>query len=75
MSTGPQSFSIDDAKKIASTSSGKQLIALIKKAGNQDLQSVLEDAKSGDYETMRQKLEPLLASPEVQELLRQIGGK
>lgn len=75
MPTGPQNFSIDDAKKIASTPAGKQLISLIKQADKQGLQSALEDAKSGNYETIRQKLEPLLASQEVQQLLRQLGGK
>lgn len=75
MQTGPQNFSMDDAKKIASTPAGKQLISMIKQADKQCLQSALEDAKSGNYESMRQKLEPLLASPEIQELLRQLGGK
>lgn len=75
MQTGPQNFSMDDAKKIASTPAGKQLISMIKQADKQGLQSALEDAKSGNYESMRQKLEPLLASPEIQELLRQLGGK
>ena len=75
METGPQKFSMEDAKKIAATPAGKQLLSLLKQADKQNLQSALEDAKSGNYDSMRQKLEPLLASQQVQELLQKLGGK
>ena len=68
-------FSVQDAMKLAATPAGKQLIALLQQSNTSTMQKAMEQAKSGNYDQAKQMLEPLLTSPEIQNLLRQLGGK
>lgn len=67
-------FNMQDAMRFASTPEGQQLIALLKQSDNGTLQAAMEQAKKGDYSRAKEALTPLLASEEVQRLLRQMGG-
>ena len=71
----PKNFSPENAKQLANTPEGKQLIDLLKKEDNGQLQEAMKQAAAGDISQVKKALEPLLASQEVQKLLRQLGGK
>ena len=65
-------FSMEDAKRLAATSAGQQLIAMLQK--QQNIQDAAKAASQGDYSQLKAALEPMLNSEEVQKLLRQLGG-
>lgn len=67
-------FNIQDAMRLANSPEGQQLIALLKQSDDGTLQSAMEQAKKGDYSRAKEALTPLLASEEIQKLLRQMGG-
>lgn len=75
MQNDPKNFSLDEVTKLANTPAGKQLMALLKNADTSALRSAMTQATDGNMEQAKQTLAPLLASPEVQKLLRQLGGK
>ncbi len=65
-------FSIEDAKRLAATPAGQQLIAMLQ--GQQNIQEATKAASQGDYGQLKAALEPMLNSKDVQKLLRQLGG-
>lgn len=69
------SFSFQDAAKLANTPAGRQLLTLLQQSDTSTLQDAMEQAKAGNFEQAQKVLSPLLASPEVQKLLRELGGK
>lgn len=72
MHQNPNSFSMDDALRLASTPAGKELLNLLKANTSQDMDSVRKAVESGDYEAARNSLSGLLRSPDIQKLLRQL---
>ena len=75
MDKNAKNFSEEDAKVLANTPAGKQLIAVLKKTDPNILQNAIDQASNGNLGQAKDLLSPLLASKEVQALLRQIGGK
>ena len=75
MQKDPHQFSMEDAMQLANTPAGKQLIAMLQKTDTSSLQKAMTQASGGNMEQAKQTLEPLLSSPEIQKLLRQLGGK
>lgn len=75
MQKDPKNFSMQDAVKMANTPAGQELLALLQQSDTSALQNAMEQASSGNYDKAKQMLQPLLASPQVQKLLRQLGGK
>ena len=75
MQNKPQNFSAEEAKRLAATPAGQQLITLLQQNGTDSLKSAISQAKEGNMEQVKQTLAPLLASPEVQRLLKELGGK
>lgn len=75
MQQNDRNFSMQDAMRLASTPAGQQLIALLQQSKQADLNQAMEQAKKGDYARAKEVLTPLLASEEVQKLLRQLGGQ
>ena len=67
-------FNMQDAMRLVNTPEGQQLIKLLKQSDNSKLQTAMEQAKKGDYSGAKEALMPLLASAEIQRLLRQMGG-
>lgn len=63
-----------DLLRLAQSPAGQQLLALLQRDGGAELRSAMTKAASGDYEQAKQALSPLLASPEAQALLKQLGG-
>lgn len=75
MENHPKNFSPEAARNLANTPEGQKLIGLLKKEDNAKLQEAVKQAAAGNMTQVKQTLEPLLASPEIQQLLRQLGGK
>ena len=75
MQKDPKNFSMQDAVKMANTPAGQELLAILQKSDTVALQDAMKQASSGNYDSAKQILEPLLALPEIQKLIRQLGGK
>ena len=67
-------FSMADAMRLAQTPAGQQLIALLQQQGSVDMKQALNQAASGNYQQVKEQLLPLLQSPQIQALLKQLGG-
>ena len=65
--------SMEQAKALAGSPAARDLMALLRKNGENELQNALNKAAQGDMEAAKQALSPLLSSPEVQQLLKQLG--
>ncbi len=68
-------FSMQEARRLASSPSGKQLLSLLNTLNKDALQQASSQAASGNYADAAAALQPLLQSEQVQKLLRQMGGK
>ena len=69
-----QDFSIKEAKRLANTPQGQQLMHLIQQSDSAQLQKAMEAANRGNYKEAGDLLGSLLSSPEAQQLIRQLGG-
>lgn len=67
-------ISMDDALRLAQTPAGQQLLNLIGQVNSQDLQEAMDLASAGDISGAQKTLSSLLSSPQVQALLKQLGG-
>ncbi len=66
-------FSMQDALRLAKSPAGQQLLALLKQTDSSRLQQAAEQADSGNMEQAKLTLSQLLASPQVQKLLEELG--
>lgn len=67
-------FSMEQAKKMAQSDGGKQLYALLQKQNSAALQQAMKDAGSGNMDAVKKTMESFMASPEVRELMKKLGG-
>lgn len=65
---------LQQARQLANTSAGRQLLDAIRKADAGALDKVAAQASAGDYSQIAETLAPILASEEVKALLKQMGG-
>ncbi len=72
MHSNRDSFSMEDAMRLASSPAGQQLIALLKSAGGSSVEQARQAAAKGDYETAKTNLSKLLQSEDVQRLLKEM---
>ena len=72
MQKNSQNFSMQEALRLANSDAGQQLLALLKQSGSQQLQQAMQQASAGDYTAIKDTLAPLLSSPQVQSLLKQL---
>lgn len=70
-----KNFSMQDAMRMANTDAGKQLLNLLQQNNADALKCAMSQANEGDFSNLSKTLAPLLSSPEVQQLLKQMGGK
>lgn len=63
------------AKAMAETPAGKELINLLQNMDQSTITSAMTQASSGDYSQLANTLAPLLNSKDVQELFRKMEGK
>jgi hypothetical protein len=69
-----QNFSMQEAMRLANSDAGKQLLAILKESDSTMMQQAMDDASAGNYENMQKTLSSLLSSPQVQALLKELGG-
>lgn len=68
-------FSAEDAKRLAQSPAGQQLIALLKQRDSGQIDTAMQKAADGDYAQASQILSRLLSDPQAMQLLSQLGGK
>ena len=69
-----ENFSMEAAKRAAASPEGQELLSLLKKADSAQLQTAMQQAAAGNLEDAKKALAPLLNSPQIQALLKQLGG-
>ena len=69
-----QNFSMQEALRLANSDAGQRLLALLKRSDSAGLQQAMDQAAAGDYASIQKTLTPLLQSPEVQALLKELEG-
>ena len=75
MQKNSDNFPIDDAMRLAKSPAGQQLIQLLRQSDPEAIRQAMQQATSGDYNKAKETLAPLLASQDIQSLLRQMGGQ
>lgn len=69
-----QNYSMEQAMAFASSPAGKQLLSLIQQKGGNHVQLAQAHAASGDMDKAKDALSSLLSDPQIQAILRQMGG-
>ena len=72
MQKNSDNFSMQDALRMAQSDAGQQLFALLKAQNGDTLNRAMDQAAAGDYTQARQTLSDILASPQVQAMLKQM---
>jgi len=70
-----QEFSKEDIMRMAGSPAGQQLIALLQQSDGDALTQAVAQAKAGNMAGAGQTLRAMLASPEAQRLIKELGGK
>lgn len=71
----PQGITTEDIMRMASSPAGQQLIRLLQQRGGDQLQNAVDKASRGNFEDAKNTLAGMLNNPEIQAMLRQLGGK
>ena len=74
MQKNSQNFSMQEALRLANSDAGQRLLAILKESDSSQLQKAMDQAAAGNYENMQKSLSSLLASQEVRDLLKELGG-
>ena len=61
-------------RAMAASPEGRQFLARLQRSGGEPLRKALEEAAKGDTAQIQRLLTPLLEDPQLQQLLRQMGG-
>ena len=70
-----QDFSIQEAQRLAKTPEGQKLMRLLQEKDSAKLEKAMADASAGNFKDAGKTLSSLLSSPEIRQLIRQLGGK
>lgn len=70
----PNVPNLSEIMKLAQSPAGQQLLAMLQNANQGVLQDAAKQASAGNMEEAKNALSPLLTSPEVQALLKQMEG-
>ena len=70
----PNQPSMQEMLRLAASPAGKQLIALMRQKGGEDLQKAMKLAAAGDYTQAKDALQSVLSDPQAQKLLKELGG-
>lgn len=68
-----EDFSVQEAMRLAQSPAGQQLLAMLKRSDNGQIQQAMNQASAGDYREAAKTLNGLLSSPEAQKLLEDLG--
>lgn len=66
-------FSMDDAKKLAQTPEGRQLLAALQTQHREIFEKAALQTKQGDWKGAAETLQELLSSADMQTLLKKLG--
>lgn len=69
---GFDKFSVHQAAAMAKTEAGQQLVGLLQSQHADQLQSVMEQAKAGNFAQVKEMMEKMMASEQAQELLKRL---
>ena len=67
-------FSMNEAKRLAQSEKGQQLISLLQSKDSPALSSAMDRATAGDLNAAKEAISALMADPQVMALLNQLGG-
>lgn len=70
-----QEFSMQQAMKLAQSDAGQQLFSLLQSTEGDKLQSAMDHAAAGDMEQVKQTMQQLMQSAQVQDLIRKMRGE
>ena len=70
-----QDFSIQQAQQLANTPEGQELMRRLQETDSIAVQKAVENASAGNFKEAGKTLSSLLSSPEIRQLIRQLGGK
>lgn len=70
----PNQDFIREAKRMAQSPAGQQLLQILRSTGGQELDQAMEKAISGDYLAAKNLLNGLMKDPRTMELMKQMGG-
>ena len=65
-------FSLHQAAAMAKSEAGQQLIALLRKENGDQLQTVMQQAKSGNFGQVKEMMEKMMSSEQAQQLLKKM---
>lgn len=74
MQQNSSDFSMQEAQRLANSPLGQQLLAMLQQTDSATLSNITAQAQSGNMEEAKKALEPLLNSPQIRALLKQMGG-
>lgn len=73
MQKNSEDFSMQEALRLAKSPAGQQLLAMLRRKDNGQLQQAMDLATEGNYAQASQILGTLLSSGEAQQLLNELG--
>ncbi len=74
MQKNSENLTMEDAMKLAKSPAGKQLFSLLNQTDSNAVSQAMKQAREGDYSAAGQSLNALLKNPDVQKLLKELGG-
>lgn len=72
MQRDQNSFTIEDAIRLAGTPAGRQLVDLLKSSTDTNMDTARKAVEAGDLEQAKKSLSSLLKSPDIQKLLKEL---
>ena len=69
----PGNLPMQEVLRLAASPAGQQLIALMRQQGGSDFQKAMSNAASGDHTQAKKAIESMLADPQAQKLLKDLG--
>lgn len=63
---------IQEAMRIAKSSTGQQLLRMLQQSNQESLNRVLQSAASGNYDQAKMILNEILSDPQAKEILRKL---
>ena len=73
MQKNSQDFSMQEALRLANSPAGQQLLAMLRQQDAGQLRQAMEQASAGDLQNARKTVEAMMATPEMQKILGQLG--
>ena len=65
---------MDEARKMAQTPQGKHLSSMLQQLGGTNVRQAMDAAAAGDMIQAKQLLSQLMQDPQMQQILKQLGG-